>query len=221
MELRLTLTKTHGAGLYEKLSVQKSHPYRVGGLFRHLGQIQILQKLQFGLFGLLFKQYEKCAAVQGVLCELQRCSLLERVTRCKKMSQTLLLEQTLKTLGERITCQRCLAHSKRTKQQCQAPAAKGKTKCRFHGGASTGPKTEQGRQRCAEAKSIHGNETRKARIERAEAMRRLRVLEDLGHQLGFMSGSHTRGVRPNCVGETYPELQVAILAQLGRKFPDN
>ena len=112
------------------------------------------------------------------------------------MSETLLLEQTLKTLGGRITCQRCLARSKRTKVQCRAPAAKGKTKCRFHGGVSTGPKTEQGRQRCADAKTIHGNETRKARTERAEGMRRLRALEDLGHALGIMQGTKTVGRKP-------------------------
>ena len=86
--------------------------------------------------------------------------------------------------------------SKRTKQQCGAPASKGKTKCRFHGGASTGPKTPEGRQRCAEAKIIHGNETRKARTERAEAMRRLRALEDLGHALGIMEGKRTQGKKP-------------------------
>lgn len=113
------------------------------------------------------------------------------------MSVTLLLEQNLKTLGDRITCQRCLARSKRTKQQCRAPAAKGKTKCRFHGGASTGPKTEQGRQRCADAKTIHGFETRKTRTERALGMRRLRELEDLGHALGIMSGLRTRGRKPS------------------------
>ena len=87
--------------------------------------------------------------------------------------------------------------SKRTKQQCRAPATKGKTKCRFHGGASTGPKTEQGRQRCSEAKTIHGNETRKARTERAAAMRRLRALEDLGHALGLMQGARMPGRKPN------------------------
>jgi hypothetical protein len=100
---------------------------------------------------------------------------------------------TFLTAGGRITCVQCQAQSKRTKQQCRAPAAKGKTNCRFHGGASTGPRTEQGRQRCAEAKTIHGNETRKARTERAEGMRRLRKLEDLGYALGIMSGPRTPG----------------------------
>jgi hypothetical protein len=112
-------------------------------------------------------------------------------------NQALPKEQTFQTLGGRITCQQCQAISKRTKQQCRAPAAKEKTKCRFHGGASTGPKTEQGRQRCAEAKTIHGNETRKARADRAEGMRRLRALEDLGFALGILNGKRTRGRKPS------------------------
>ncbi len=112
------------------------------------------------------------------------------------MSKTVLLEQTFLTLGGRISCLQCQAKSKRTEQQCRAPASKGKTKCRFHGGASTGPKTPEGRQRCAEAKAIHGNETRQARSDRAEAMRRLRDLEDLGHALGIMHGPRMPGRKP-------------------------
>ena len=104
---------------------------------------------------------------------------------------------TFRTAGGRIHCVQCQAMSKRTGVQCRAPAAKGRTKCRFHGGASTGPKTEQGRQRCAEAKTIHGNETRKARTERTEGMRRLRALEELGHALGIMSGPKMPGRKPN------------------------
>ena len=73
---------------------------------------------------------------------------------------------------------------------------KGKRVCRSHGGCSTGPRTEKGRERCAEARTIHGNETRKARTEWAEAMRRLRYLEELGHALGMMKGPRTRGRKP-------------------------
>ena len=73
---------------------------------------------------------------------------------------------------------------------------KNKRVCRTHGGSSTGPKTEQGRQRCAKAKTIHGDETRKARTERAKGMRRLRQLEELGHALGIMSGPRTPGRKP-------------------------
>ena len=103
---------------------------------------------------------------------------------------------TFRTAGGRITCLQCNAKSKRTGIQCRAPASKGKTKCRFHGGASTGPKTERGRQRCAAARTKTGTDSRKARIERAEGMRRLRALEELGYALGIMSGPGTPGRKP-------------------------
>jgi hypothetical protein len=74
-------------------------------------------------------------------------------------TQALPKEQTFQTLGSRITCQQCQAMSKRTRQQCRAPAIKGKRVCKTHGGKSTGPKTQAGRQRCADARTIHGNET--------------------------------------------------------------
>ena len=56
---------------------------------------------------------------------------------------------------------------------------RGKTVCRTHGGASTGPKTLEGRQRCAEAKTVHGRETRAIRTKRDEKLRELREIEDL------------------------------------------
>ena len=37
----------------------------------------------------------------------------------------------------------------------------------------------------------------KARAERAETMRRLRELEDLGHAIGMMTGQRTPGRKPN------------------------
>jgi hypothetical protein len=126
------------------------------------------------------------------------------------MSNSILLEQTIITLGGRITCPRCQAKSKRTKQQCRAPASKGKTKCRFHGGASNGPKTEAGRQRCAEAKTVHGRETRAIRAERSQASARLSVLEQVGFEIGLMTGSRTRGRKPSKMGEVYPEVQAAL-----------
>ena len=126
------------------------------------------------------------------------------------MSNPILLEQTILTLGGRITCPRCQAKSKRTKLQCRAPASKGKTKCRFHGGASTGPITEAGRQRCAEAKTVHGRETRAIRTERSQASARLSVLENVGFEIGLMAGSRTRGRKPSKMGEAYPEIQTAL-----------
>ena len=127
-------------------------------------------------------------------------------------THTLHLEQKLKTLGGRVICQRCQAMSKRTKLQCAAPALKGKNKvCKTHGGRSTGPKTEAGRQRCAEAKTIHGRETREARSERSLASARLAVLEQAGHELGFMGGTRTRGIKPHKMSQVLPELQEAVL----------
>ena len=129
-------------------------------------------------------------------------------------SQTLHIEQTLKTLGGRVTCQRCQAKSKRTKLQCAAPALKGKRVCKWHGGRSTGPKTEAGRQRCADAKTIHGRETREARTERSLSSARLAVLEAVGFSIGLMSGGRTRGVKPNQMAEAYPELLALLRAHV-------
>jgi hypothetical protein len=84
---------------------------------------------------------------------------------------------------------------------------KGKVVCRTHGGLSTGCKTEAGRQRCAEAKTIHGRETREARTERSLGSARLAVLEAVGFSIGLMTGGRTRGRRPDRMAETYSELQ--------------
>jgi len=73
------------------------------------------------------------------------------------------VELTLRTAGGKIVCTRCTAKSKRTKLQCGGPAIKGKTKCKFHGGLCTGPTSEIGMQTCAEAKTVHGKDTRAAR----------------------------------------------------------
>ena len=112
--------------------------------------------------------------------------------------------------GGHITCNQCQATSKRSRQRCKAPSMKGKLVCKTHGGRSTGHKTEAGRQRCAEAKTIHGRETREARTERSLASARLAVLEAVGFSIGLMSGSRTRGRRPDRMAEAYPELQTLL-----------
>ena len=97
-----------------------------------------------------------------------------------------------------------------TAPQCAATPLKGKRVCKTHGGRSTGPKTEAGRQRCAEAKTIHGRETREARTERSLASVRLAVLEAVGYSIGLMSGGSTRGRRQDRMAEAYPELQALV-----------
>ena len=81
-------------------------------------------------------------------------------------------------MNGRILAPRCQALSKRSKLQCRKAALSGKRVCMFHGGKSTGPKTEQGRKRCASAKTMHGYETRAARKYRASKFREMQALFD-------------------------------------------
>lgn len=84
-------------------------------------------------------------------------------------------EELLNTAGGKIVCRRCNAISKRTRLQCGAPAIRGKYKCKTHGGFSTGPKTAEGLARCAQAKIIHGHETREKRERSKEMMAQIRL----------------------------------------------
>ncbi len=65
--------------------------------------------------------------------------------------------------------------SKRTKVQCGGPAMRGKTKCKTHGAMSTGPRTDESKLRCAQAKTIHGSDTRVDRQINRAAMKRLKL----------------------------------------------
>jgi hypothetical protein len=95
------------------------------------------------------------------------------------------MQSTLITAAGAIRCPRCQGLSRRTGVQCGAPAERGRRWCRFHGGRSRGPTTAEGRQRCAEARMTHGQETREQRKERSKASAELAVLEQAGHVFGF------------------------------------
>ena len=64
---------------------------------------------------------------------------------------------------------------------------RGKMVCRTHGGASTGPKTPEGRLRCADAKTIHGRETRAIRAKRDAKLKELREIESLMKKIGLIN----------------------------------
>ena len=81
--------------------------------------------------------------------------------------------------GKNYPAPRCQALSKRSHEQCKKAAVRGKDKCRMHGGASTGPITAEGRKRCAEAKTVHGWETRAARDYRARKFREMKALASI------------------------------------------
>lgn len=106
-----------------------------------------------------------------------------------------------------MQCARCTAIFKATGQRCTGIAILGKRTCARHGAFSTGPKTAEGRQRCAQARTIHGQETGSIRMERSLASARLAVLESVGFTLRMMTGTRTRGRRPDRMAEVYPELQ--------------
>ena len=101
------------------------------------------------------------------------------------------------TLGGRVQCTQCNAVSKRTRLRCRSPAIKGKTKCRFHGGRSTGSRTPAGKARQIAANTIHGNETRAKRAEYRAKMKELRELEEQARVMGMIVEPRTAGRKPN------------------------
>ena len=126
-------------------------------------------------------------------------------------------EKLIVLAGGRITCLRCTAKSKRTKRQCRGPAVSGWTVCRFHG-ARGGPKTAEGRQRCAEARLLHGRETRAKREERSLKSAELAVLESIGRMLHHIEGPRTRGRKPARMSEVHPELQAWVRELVRRQL---
>lgn len=104
----------------------------------------------------------------------------------------------LQTAGARIRCLRCTAQSKRTGSQCGRPALKSsKTqKCQFHGGRSSGPKTEAGKVAISKAKLKHGRETLQKRVNRSLKLLWLSQIQDALIILGMTAGTRKRGRRP-------------------------
>ena len=105
-------------------------------------------------------------------------------------------QSLLNIAGGKISCQRCQAHSKRTKLQCGKPALKGKRVCQFHGGRSTGPKTEGGKAKQKAAVTKSGNYTKENSEARASSMRMLHGLEDAMYVLNMTDAPRTRGRKP-------------------------
>lgn len=104
-------------------------------------------------------------------------------------------EKYLITAGGRIKCHRCQARSSRTKLQCGRPSLKvSRThKCKWHGGLSTGPRTEEGIKRIQNAHWKHGNETKEARAERRRKSLMFQRLEEIGWHIRMFTGTKTRG----------------------------
>ena len=104
----------------------------------------------------------------------------------------------LLTAGGRITCLRCTAMSKHTREQCRKPALKVSStrKCGHHGGRGSGPKTAEGKARIGAANLVHGNETNQRKLERSEGSLRMSQLEDVMHAVGMTTATRTAGRKP-------------------------
>ena len=72
--------------------------------------------------------------------------------------------------------EKCLAKTRRG-TACQKPPLLGKTRCRFHGGLSTGPRTKEGKARIAQAHFKHGRRSKEFVEQRAKIWAELREIE--------------------------------------------
>jgi hypothetical protein len=69
--------------------------------------------------------------------------------------------------GDPSTAPRCGARTRKADGgPCQAPAIRGKRRCRMHGGLSTGPRTQEGLERSRRARWKHGRRSRLFRVQR-------------------------------------------------------
>jgi len=80
--------------------------------------------------------------------------------------------------GDPSKAPRCGAKTRRG-TACQCPAIRKRTRCRLHGGNSTGPKTAEGLARCRAARIKHGMYSRETRALLAESRRHWRALRAL------------------------------------------
>ena len=78
--------------------------------------------------------------------------------------------------------QRCGAKTRKG-TECQRPANKKNGRCRVHGGASTGPRTEEGRARISEANLSHGKFTKEKLEERRANSAKGREIREELHQI--------------------------------------
>ena len=105
-------------------------------------------------------------------------------------------ELFMTTAGGKIRCRRCVGFSRRTQAQCFLPALRtsSKSRCAYHGGASTGPRSKEGIEAIKKANTKHGNFTKEAveRTSQQDAM--FRYLADIGNHLDmFTHKVKTRG----------------------------
>jgi hypothetical protein len=73
---------------------------------------------------------------------------------------------------------------------------RGRAVCDFHGGRSTGPRTEAGKARQRAAVLKTGNYTKEAMKDKARSIRTLHSLEEAMYVLNMTTAPRTRGRKP-------------------------
>jgi hypothetical protein len=98
--------------------------------------------------------------------------------RRSKKCQVTSPELMLVTAGGRIKCRRCVGVSSRTKQQCGHVALKKSkaSRCKFHSGCATGPRTKEGIEAIRKANIKTGSYTKEAVAERKRKFAELKML---------------------------------------------
>lgn len=86
----------------------------------------------------------------------------------------------------------CSAQAKSSGCRCQNLAALDMNVCRMHGAR----KATTIKGGIDHPNYQYGRETRQGRIDRGEAMKRLRLLEEVGHIFGFIKGKRMPGRKP-------------------------
>ena len=81
--------------------------------------------------------------------------------------------------------EKCLALTRRG-TACQKPPIKGKTRCRLHGGLSSGPRTAEGKALIAAAHYRHGRRSKRFVQMRAKIWKELREIEARMKADGFI-----------------------------------
>jgi hypothetical protein len=94
--------------------------------------------------------------------------------------------------GDFLAAPRCGART-RCGGACRQPAMKN-GRCRMHGGLSTGPRTPEGRARCAQARTQHGRYSARTRALLADARAACRRMQSLRLRLRATAG---HGVLPS------------------------
>ncbi|MBU3606872.1 HGGxSTG domain-containing protein [Polynucleobacter nymphae] len=136
-------------------------------------------------------------------------------------------ELFMTTAGGKIRCRRCVGFSQRTQKQCNHPALKTSSKsskqarCKWHGGASTGPLSEKGIEAIKKANTKHGNFTKDAVEKTSQQDAMFRYLVDIGNYINMFT--HKLKTRGRASKYYHPldlsdpeQLVKAVLATLGK-----